>query len=91
MKRTGLLCQVSFRTSILSTDKRAPSPLTATDCARGTENQAMPAWITIAKQKQKIMELEISRGKKPLAHDKADAEKPIKEREIMEVSRILPA
>ncbi|XP_058040888.1 CRACD-like protein [Ahaetulla prasina] len=57
------------------------SPVTATDYGRTTE---MPAWISIAKQKQRIVEQEFSKEEKPEGQDKADAEKQIKEKETME-------
>uniref|UniRef100_A0A8C6YEF9 CRACD like n=1 Tax=Naja naja TaxID=35670 RepID=A0A8C6YEF9_NAJNA len=57
------------------------SPVTATDYGRTTE---MPAWISIAKQKQRIVEQDLSKEEKPEGQDKADAEKQIKEKETME-------
>ncbi|KAM3836370.1 CRACD-like protein isoform 1-T1 [Vipera latastei] len=58
------------------------SPLvTVTDYGRTTE---MPAWISIAKQKQRIVEQDLSKEEKPEEPDKADAEKQIKEKKTME-------
>ncbi|XP_063161048.1 CRACD-like protein [Candoia aspera] len=57
------------------------SPVIATDSARTTE---MPAWISIAKQKQRVVEQELSKEEKPVGQDKADVEKQIKEKETME-------
>lgn len=57
--------------------------MVAADCAR--ENQTVPAWITIAKQKQRVVEQELSQEEKPVAQDKAEAEKLIKEKEKVEV------
>ncbi|XP_026563320.1 uncharacterized protein KIAA1211-like homolog [Pseudonaja textilis] len=57
------------------------SPVTATDYGRTTE---MPAWITIAKQKQRVVEQDLSKEEKPEGQDKTDAEKPIKEKETLE-------
>ncbi|XP_066475378.1 CRACD-like protein [Tiliqua scincoides] len=65
-------------------EKSVPPPVIAADTARETESQTMPAWITIAKQKQKVMEQELSREEKPVAQDKADAEKQIREEEKVE-------
>ncbi|XP_039222452.1 CRACD-like protein [Crotalus tigris] len=44
----------------------------------------MPTWISIAKQKQKIVEQDFSKEEKPEEQDKADAEKQIKEKKTME-------
>ncbi|XP_062983745.1 CRACD-like protein [Elgaria multicarinata webbii] len=63
-------------------EKSVPSP--AVDTPRAIESQTMPAWITIAKQKQRLMEQELSKEEKTVAKDKADAEKHIKEKERME-------
>ncbi|XP_053240133.1 CRACD-like protein isoform X1 [Podarcis raffonei] len=66
-------------------EKSVPSPvIAAADTARGTESQRVPAWITIAKQKQRVMEQELSKEEKLVAADKADAEKQIQEKERME-------
>ncbi|XP_054829465.1 CRACD-like protein [Eublepharis macularius] len=65
-------------------EKSVPSPVSAVDAARGMESQMIPAWITIAKQKQRIMEQELSREEKPVAYDKAGAEKQKREMERME-------
>lgn len=65
-------------------EKSIPPPVMAADTARETESQTVPSWITIAKQKQKVAEQELSREEKPVAPDKANAEKQIKEKEKME-------
>ncbi|XP_034287203.1 CRACD-like protein [Pantherophis guttatus] len=57
------------------------SPVTATDYGRTSD---MPAWISIAKQKQRIVEQDLSKEEKPEGQDKADAEKQIKEKETTE-------
>ncbi|XP_039196536.1 CRACD-like protein isoform X2 [Crotalus tigris] len=56
-------------------------PVTVTDYGRTAE---MPTWISIAKQKQKIVEQDFSKEEKPEEQDKADAEKQIKEKKTME-------
>uniref|UniRef100_A0A670I943 CRACD like n=1 Tax=Podarcis muralis TaxID=64176 RepID=A0A670I943_PODMU len=66
-------------------------PEVPADTARGTESQTVPAWITIAKQKQRVMEQELSKEEKLVAADKAEAEKQIQEKERMEVIQVIPA
>lgn len=61
------------------------SPVTATDYGRTSD---MPAWISIAKQKQRIVEQDLSKEEKPEGQDKADAEKQIKEKETTEVCNL---
>ncbi|KAJ6667419.1 hypothetical protein lerEdw1_016540 [Lerista edwardsae] len=61
-------------------EKSALSPVIAADCAR--ESQTVPAWITIAKQKQRVVEQELSGEEKPVTQD--NAEKQIKEKEKVE-------
>ncbi|XP_007428826.1 uncharacterized protein KIAA1211-like homolog isoform X2 [Python bivittatus] len=57
------------------------SPVIATDSARTT---GVPAWISIAKQKRRVVEQELSKEEKPVGQNKADAEKQIKEKEATE-------
>ncbi|XP_053161669.1 CRACD-like protein isoform X2 [Hemicordylus capensis] len=68
-------------------EKSVPSPVVTADAIRGTETQTTPTWITIAKQKQRGTEKELSREEKPVAQDKADAEKQTKEERVEEVVR----
>ncbi|XP_070607076.1 CRACD-like protein [Erythrolamprus reginae] len=55
------------------------SPVTATGRTTG-----MPAWISIAKQKRRIIEQDLSKEEKPEEQDKAGAEKQIKGKETVE-------
>lgn len=68
--------------NLISTETSVSPPVTVTDYGRTAE---MPAWISIAKQKQKIVEQDLSKEEKPEEQDKADAEKQIKEKKTMEV------
>ncbi|XP_061482867.1 CRACD-like protein isoform X3 [Rhineura floridana] len=65
-------------------EKSVPFPVIAADSARGIESQTMPSWITIAKQKQRVIGQELSKEEKLVALDKAVAEKQIQEKERME-------
>ncbi|XP_060089828.1 CRACD-like protein isoform X2 [Heteronotia binoei] len=65
-------------------EKSVPSPVSAMDTARGVESQRIPAWVTIAKQKQRVIEQELSREEKPMKYSKTDAEKQKQETERME-------
>lgn len=71
--------------NLLSTETSLSSPVTAADYGRTTE---MPAWISIAKQKQRIVEQDLSKEEKPEGQANADAEKQIKEKETMEVCNL---
>nr|XP_056717963.1 CRACD-like protein [Euleptes europaea] len=65
-------------------EKRVPSPVSAVDISKGMESQTIPAWVTIAKQKQRVIEQEFSREEKPVVYSKTDAEKQKKEMERAE-------
>ncbi|XP_048350491.1 CRACD-like protein isoform X2 [Sphaerodactylus townsendi] len=65
-------------------EKNVPSPVSAVDISKGMESQTAPAWVTIAKQKQTVLEQELSREEKTVAYSKTDAEKQKKEIERME-------
>uniref|UniRef100_R4G9X9 DUF4592 domain-containing protein n=1 Tax=Anolis carolinensis TaxID=28377 RepID=R4G9X9_ANOCA len=55
-----------------------------------TETQTMPAWIFIAKQKQKAMEQELSKEDKPvIQEEKTDLERQIQENEGVEVIKLI--
>ncbi|XP_044289556.1 CRACD-like protein isoform X1 [Varanus komodoensis] len=65
-------------------EKSVPSPVITADTARAIESHTLPAWITIAKQKQRLMEKELGKEEKTLAHNKTDVEKQVKEKLKME-------
>ncbi|XP_077199593.1 CRACD-like protein isoform X2 [Paroedura picta] len=65
-------------------EKSVPSPVSVVDAARGVGSQTIPAWVSIAKQKQRVIEKELSREEKPVTYSKTDSEKPKKETERME-------
>ncbi|XP_073208580.1 testis-specific gene 10 protein isoform X6 [Lepidochelys kempii] len=70
-------------------EKAVPSPVITADSPGGTDSQSTPAWITIARQKQRGMqqELEPTKEEKLVAQDiKSDTEKQNKETERMEGS-----
>ncbi|XP_074847762.1 CRACD-like protein isoform X2 [Carettochelys insculpta] len=71
--------------------KACPSKVSVitADPAGGTDSQSTPAWITIARQKQRGLqqELEFSKEEKPVAQDvNSDKEKQHKEKERIEGS-----
>ncbi|XP_062833332.1 testis-specific gene 10 protein isoform X3 [Anolis carolinensis] len=66
-------------------EKSVPSHGIFVDAERTTETQTMPAWIFIAKQKQKAMEQELSKEDKPvIQEEKTDLERQIQENEGVE-------
>ncbi|XP_006137466.2 CRACD-like protein isoform X1 [Pelodiscus sinensis] len=68
-------------------EKTVPSPVFTADSAGGTDSQSTPAWITIARQKQRGMqqEQELNKEEKLVAEDvKPDTEKQNKEKERLE-------
>uniref|UniRef100_A0A8C8S1Y4 KIAA1211 like n=1 Tax=Pelusios castaneus TaxID=367368 RepID=A0A8C8S1Y4_9SAUR len=70
-------------------EKTVPSPVITADSPGGTDSQSKPAWITIARQKQRGMqhEQELNKEEELVAQDvKSDAEKQKKEKERMERS-----
>uniref|UniRef100_A0A452HVR4 DUF4592 domain-containing protein n=1 Tax=Gopherus agassizii TaxID=38772 RepID=A0A452HVR4_9SAUR len=70
-------------------EKTVPSPVITADSAGGTDSQSKPAWITIARQKQRDMQQEPdpTKEEKLVAQDvKSDTEKQNKEKERMEGS-----
>ncbi|XP_067416104.1 CRACD-like protein [Emydura macquarii macquarii] len=70
-------------------EKTVPCPVITANSPGGTDSQSKPAWITIAKQKQRSMqqEKELNEEEKLVAQDvKSDTEKQNKEKERMERS-----
>ncbi|XP_032640913.1 CRACD-like protein isoform X2 [Chelonoidis abingdonii] len=70
-------------------EKTVPSPVITADSAGGTDSQSKPAWITIARQKQRDMQQEpdLTKEEQLVAQDvKSDTEKQNKEKETMEGS-----
>ncbi|KAH0624625.1 hypothetical protein JD844_032283 [Phrynosoma platyrhinos] len=66
-------------------EKSVPSHGTFVDVPRITESPTVPAWITIAKQKQRAIEQELSKEEKPaVQEEKTDAEKQLQEKERVE-------
>ncbi|XP_042311967.1 CRACD-like protein [Sceloporus undulatus] len=66
-------------------EKSVPSNGTFVDVPRITESQTVPAWITIAKQKQRAIEQELNKEEKPVVQEeKTDAEKQMQENERVE-------
>ncbi|XP_067322926.1 testis-specific gene 10 protein isoform X2 [Anolis sagrei] len=66
-------------------EKSVPSHGIFVNAARTTETQTMPAWISIAKQKQKAIEQELSKEDKPVVQEeKTDSERQIQENEGVE-------
>ncbi|XP_072850570.2 CRACD-like protein isoform X1 [Pogona vitticeps] len=53
-------------------EKSVPSLGIVVDTAKTTESSRIPAWITTAKQKQKVMEQELSKEEKSVAQDKTE-------------------
>lgn len=82
-----ILFQITMYINNLSTERSVPSPVPAGDSGRDPNSPAQPAWISIARQKQRGMQQEQELdGEKLVALDvKSDTEKQNKEKEQTEV------
>lgn len=74
----------------LSTERKVPSPVAAGDSGRDPDTPAEPAWISIARQKQRVVQQEQELDREELAalDVKSDTEKQNKEKERTEVLRV---
>lgn len=71
----------------LSTEKNMPSPVAAGDSGRDPDTPTEPAWISIARQKQRAMhqEKELDTGKLVAPDNESNTEKQNKGKEQTEV------
>lgn len=74
----------------LSTERSVSSPVAAGDSGRDPDTPAEPAWLSIARQKQRGVqqEQELDREKLVALDVKSDTEKQNKEKERTEVLRV---
>ncbi|KAJ7408841.1 hypothetical protein WISP_118189 [Willisornis vidua] len=88
LRLIATLFPVTMYINNLSTEKSVPSPVATGDSGRDPDTPAEPAWISIARQKQRVMhqEKEPDREKLVAPDIKSDTEKQNKEKEQTEGS-----
>ncbi|PKU40258.1 hypothetical protein llap_9440 [Limosa lapponica baueri] len=86
LKLITTLCHITMYVNNLSTERSVPSPMAAGDSGRDPDSPAEPAWISIARQKQRGVqqEQELDREKLVALDVKSDTEKQNKEKERTE-------